>query len=81
MGEFDHGLVGSAKEKPTDNWLNMTPIGFDHNYGVIIVNVGAVFSENVQAHTFWGDLFFHVKVPKCAARLSAHFFLAFQVRT
>mgnify|MGYP006948254038 CR=1 FL=1 len=45
MDEFDHGLVGSAKEKPIDNWLNMPPIGFDHNYGVIIVNVGAAFSQ------------------------------------
>ena len=55
MGEFDHGLDGSAKEKPTDNWLNMPPIGFDHNYGVIRVHMGAVFSENVQTHTFWGE--------------------------
>ena len=56
MGEFDHGLVGSAKEKPIDNWLNMPQMGFDHNYGVIIVNVGVVFSENVQTHTFWGKI-------------------------
>ena len=26
MGEFGQGPVGSAKEKPTDNLLNMLPI-------------------------------------------------------
>ena len=29
--------------------------GSDHNHGVIRVNVGAVFSKNVQTQTFWGE--------------------------
>ena len=47
--------------------------GSDHNHGMITVNMGVVFSENVPDTNILGIFFLKVKSPKCAVGLSAHF--------
>ena len=55
--------------------------GSDHNHGMITVNMGVVFSENVPDTNILGKKKFKVKSPKSTVWLSAHFLIEIKVRT